>query len=67
MSSNDAGWIKVLNVNKDFYIDSLLKLGAYNNCTIEFPSIFFKHISDAENAIKEFYEPMITMALLVNI
>lgn len=64
-SVTDMQWIRYFRVEQDFYIDSLLSLGAVQNATREFPRLFFKKKEDAEKAIKEFYEPMMMAHLLV--
>lgn len=60
----DMQWIRYLEIEKDFYIDSLLTLGAYQNASREFPRLYFKNKEDAEKALKEFYEPMIVAKML---
>ena len=62
---NDIMWIISLKIDKGYYINSLLKLGAYNYCSYEFPSMFFKLEKDALNSIQEFYEPAMVMAELI--
>lgn len=61
----DLQWIRYLGIEQDFYINSLLSLGAFQNASWEFPRLFFKKKEDAEKAVKEFYEPMMMARLLI--
>lgn len=46
-------------MNKQKYIDTLIKqYGAYNNCTKEFPRLFFESWEKAAVAKTNFYEPL---------
>jgi len=61
---SDSHWIYCFEMFNEDYIKKLIELGAYNNCTLQFPSMFFKNKEDAEKAITEFYEPRVLMLML---
>jgi len=63
---SDNYWIKRLEIDKDFYLDTLIKkYNAYNNANYKFPKLFFKNKEDAELAMTEFYEPMLILKKLM--
>jgi len=62
---SDNWWIKELKIEKDFYLEKMKKLGAYNNATYDWPKMYFKNKQDAERAIVEFFEPIFIMQKLV--
>lgn len=62
---SDTKTIKILKVDKDYYIDNMLKYGATNHCTREFPSMMFNTRRKAELAKDEFIMPLCLAAILV--
>ena len=67
MLMTDIQLIRYFNIDKDFYIDTLISFGAYQNASREFPRLFFKKEEDAKRVLIEFFEPLSMMKKLTEV